>query len=1157
MNPNLSETHDCPYHHSAEKSRLKDLVDSMNALIRHHRSLAGAETREDFVKGLQKLLFRSGLPKDIQNRLQPFYLSAQLKAAQQDEWFDSQSMDDAFREAMEACLEPDVREKLQDLAAKNRALICQRLKTETALLPEEQLEKDLHTVNDANPVHWRVRNFFRHMIREGIPEKPLDFKALLKELEKDWEEREEKAREKTAERRQQAEKTLSSIRADVKLERHIRETLKGEPVPEEEPLSTMARMEEVLIDNGGRPLSAAPVPASPPAEKAAGAQETPPSSKTEEESVAPLGIDKHEFNAAIREDLSATPDKELPEVSETPAETANRLLSRPLSELKGVEKQEWNKLMWAAFSGNKNSVRRFLEQGLNADEADPTGCTPLMLAAENGFSHIVQILIDHKADWKKKDKKGENALDKARRVGHEEVIAALESFESETDFAREPVRFPEHEAAQKFTEIKEAGTAEQAFEWGNDASRNGNYKLARQYFEQAITIDSNFALAYRHLGYVLEQLGELDLSADYHRTATEMEARSLITSARQAVQMGDDFNNQNNLEKALECYQKVFTYGFNPTPDVVARAYFGMGQVYLKKNELEPAKDHFKKAFKLEPNHFDSCRYLGYIFHREDNLEAAVIWYNKALKIRPDHEWVSDHLRAIQVKRVPSSSSGDSLEEAFADLAVQQKQEEADFQVQMASIDIQLPEDIQGDSAGSEAEPYHVPDTGQLNGIGVPVKPDGMPPPPIYPDAADLNKDVFGFISPAVRGQNQQLSEEKLEQKRIRAKKRLDELCRVIACEEHRTAEELEEAVHGYVALVRQPRLSCIKGVDHRAIGVKLRDLWKAGVLEDFTPVDMAHAQDLAVSSKLSGLKSEDYFKALAEYGKSCFELRTIEGSKRAVVFFFKALKINPKPKGEYQWIREWMYEAQKRLDRLEKEAKEQPVKVEEGFEKTLHPPTIVNADMPEAVRDEAQEGMGIFKSRTRKFIPETTKVKPKEPRTIPRGKVLQQHLKEQMGDISDEPVTQRDIRIPKEARDPSRKKSEFDDGPPTIPTQPMVDDVLKGAEKATSGPEVTDNPEFRRKAQELRRQHMESDDAAHQKMLQTTIYKYHYDDINFHRRKSAVAYLELGISLIAFKDKPRAARALKEAQKLVRADQQTLKEQIHEWLGKLNEKAV
>ncbi|MBN2096049.1 tetratricopeptide repeat protein [Candidatus Peregrinibacteria bacterium] len=1156
MNPNKPDIHDCPYNNPAEQARLRNLVDSMNALIRHHRSLAGAESREDFVKGLQKLFFRSGLPADVRSQLQPFYLTAQLKAAQQDEWFDAQAMDDAFQEAMQACLEPDVCEKLKDLAARTRVLIEQRLGSAAGLSSEQRLKKDLLAINKVNPVHWRVRNFFRKKIRENIPKKPFDFGAVLQELKSDWKARENTGEIKAAERRREADRTLNSIRADIQMERHIREVLRA-PVSSEKKVDVARAAEQALLHRE-EPLPETKPQLDFPGDRVEVGSETaaPPVTET---AFPPLtGMPLEEFGPLMEE--NAPEEAEAPKVKQpgTPdiPETKKDLLSRQFPKIIGPEKHQWNGLMMATFSGNENSVRRFLKQGIDVNEADETGYTPLMLAAENDFDHIVEILIEYNADSSLKDKKNETALDKARKMGYVKIIALLESIEFKVRSTRKKIDFPDYEVAEKAVKMKEAETAQQAFEWGNDASRGGDYDLARRYFEQAITIDPDFTLAYKHLGYVLEQLGELKLSADYHRTATEMESRSLIKSARQAVQMGDNFNNQNDFEKALECYEKVFTYGFDPTPDVVVMAYFGIGQIYLKRNDLEPAKEHFKKILKIDPGHFNACRYLGYIFHREGDLLAAKVWYNKALENQPDNEWVKEHLRAIRTQEAPSVSSGYTLEEAFADLAAQQKQKEADFQAQMGNSVIQAPEDMLTDGSGDEAESFHTPTTDELNGIGFPVETDGMPPPPLPPDAVSIGKGAFDFIPPAVRGQSK-LGEEALEQKRLRAKKRLEELCRVIACEEHRTAEELDEAVKGYVALVKQPKLSCIEGVDHRTIAIKLRDLWKQGLLEDFgfTPVEMAHAQDLAVSNKVSGIKSEEYFKALAEFGKSYFEMKTIEAMKKAGFFFFKALEIDPKPKGEYKWVKGYLNEAKKWLERLEKEAEEQPVQIEEDFENSLRPPTIINADMPEAVRQEAQEGMGIFSSKTRKFIPGPTKVV-KEPVTIPQGRSLRQRLKEQLGDVSDEPVTQRNIQIPEEV---SRSEAdEFDLMPPTMPVPHILDEVLKDIQEDNEGgPEVADNPEFRRKAQEFRHQYIESNDPAHKKMLQTTIYKYHYDDINFHRRKNAMSYLELGISLITFKDKPRATRALNEALKLVQKDQVTLKDQINEWLGKLNEKAV
>ena len=226
----------------------------------------------------------------------------------------------------------------------------------------------------------------------------------------------------------------------------------------------------------------------------------------------------------------------------------------------------------------------------------------------------------------------------------------------------------------------------------------------------------------------------------------------------------------------------------------------------------------------------------------------------------------------------------------------------------------------------------------------------------------------------------------------------------------------------------------------------------------------MAHSQDLSTTKE----DPEEYFKALAEFGRSFFETNTTDGFEKAKKFFKDALKINPNPKGDYKWVRGYLKEIPGRIKMLKKreqakKAEEQPVKIEEDFEKS--PSTVISINMPEEVRKEAEGGMGIFAVPTRISIPEKTKV---------QGEALQQRLKQQMGedDFSDEQVTIPGRKIPEEF-------SEVSDSqilPPLIP-------------------KIENKTQSRKEAVELRMEYLATEDELENlKKVRNLIlaYKYH-----------------------------------------------------------------
>ena len=95
---------------------------------------------------------------------------------------------------------------------------------------------------------------------------------------------------------------------------------------------------------------------------------------------------------------------------------------------------------------------------------------------------------------------------------------------------------------------------------GRQASNVGNYRLAIEYLLKAIEIDQNYAHVYILLGYSHRKLGFNDKAYDYYKIALKLDPR----------------------------HRGAHEY---------------IGELYLKKDELEKAKEHLK--------HLDSICFFG------------------------------------------------------------------------------------------------------------------------------------------------------------------------------------------------------------------------------------------------------------------------------------------------------------------------------------------------------------------------------------------------------------------------------------------------------------------------------------------------------------------------------------------------------------------
>ena len=71
-------------------------------------------------------------------------------------------------------------------------------------------------------------------------------------------------------------------------------------------------------------------------------------------------------------------------------------------------------------------IEKLLQAGADANERQPNGETPLMLASRNGNVDAIKVLIDHKADLNAKEKlRGTTALMWAAEQSHPAAVKLL------------------------------------------------------------------------------------------------------------------------------------------------------------------------------------------------------------------------------------------------------------------------------------------------------------------------------------------------------------------------------------------------------------------------------------------------------------------------------------------------------------------------------------------------------------------------------------------------------------------------------------------------------------------------------------------------------------------------------------------------------------
>lgn len=95
--------------------------------------------------------------------------------------------------------------------------------------------------------------------------------------------------------------------------------------------------------------------------------------------------------------------------------------------LKGIGPERYNEnLSGAACNGNAEIVRLLLEAGTDVNMASPWGSTPLYLAAQNGHTECVRLLLATPGiDVNKANNYGTTPLDTAANNGHTECARLI------------------------------------------------------------------------------------------------------------------------------------------------------------------------------------------------------------------------------------------------------------------------------------------------------------------------------------------------------------------------------------------------------------------------------------------------------------------------------------------------------------------------------------------------------------------------------------------------------------------------------------------------------------------------------------------------------------------------------------------------------------
>jgi DNA-binding winged helix-turn-helix (wHTH) protein/tetratricopeptide (TPR) repeat protein len=200
---------------------------------------------------------------------------------------------------------------------------------------------------------------------------------------------------------------------------------------------------------------------------------------------------------------------------------------------------------------------------------------------------------------------------------------------------------------QKFdTPLEQATTpsleALKAFSSGYKVAGTTGSVAAIPFFERAIELDPNFALAYALLGRMYEEIGEVGIAANYTRKAYELRDRA---SEPEKYYISFSFNKvvRGNMEKAEQsCKLWIQAYPRSEMPHA-----FLIGAIYPVLGQYEKGVEEGKEAIRLNPDF--PIPYALHMFNYTalNRLDEAKATYGQALGRKLNHPFFSIALYEI------------------------------------------------------------------------------------------------------------------------------------------------------------------------------------------------------------------------------------------------------------------------------------------------------------------------------------------------------------------------------------------------------------------------------------------------------------------------------------------------------------------------------
>ncbi|NPA34778.1 MAG: tetratricopeptide repeat protein [Chlorobi bacterium] len=155
----------------------------------------------------------------------------------------------------------------------------------------------------------------------------------------------------------------------------------------------------------------------------------------------------------------------------------------------------------------------------------------------------------------------------------------------------------------------------------------GNYKLARKYLQDLISIDSTNPYTLFLIGNWYRAVDSLEEARDWYVRALR---KAHFRFPEAWLNLGITYRRLGKTDSAIYAYKQALKYRND-----YHEALFNLGVAYWHADSINKAHQIFKQLSELTPDHDRTWYFLARTYERLGNTGSAIIAYRKALEINP------------------------------------------------------------------------------------------------------------------------------------------------------------------------------------------------------------------------------------------------------------------------------------------------------------------------------------------------------------------------------------------------------------------------------------------------------------------------------------------------------------------------------------------